>query len=72
MKYFRFTINPKENEFMVSVRIDEFLNGAWRLVDYYICDSQSISSRLIWEREQCANGIFDLEIIDKRPYFTMV
>ena len=27
MKYFRFTITPKGNEFMVSVRIDEFLNG---------------------------------------------
>ena len=72
MKYFRFTINPKENDFMVSVRIDEFSNGAWKLVDYYICDSQSISSRLIWEREQCVNGVFDLEIIDNRPYFTMV
>ncbi|MBQ6629876.1 MAG: hypothetical protein IJH65_13805 [Methanobrevibacter sp.] len=72
MKYFRFTINPKGNEFMVSVRIDEFLNGVWRLVDYYVCDSQSISSRLIWEREKAVEGLFDLEIIDNRPYFTMV
>lgn len=72
MKYFRFIINPKDDEYNVSVRIDEFSEGKWRLVDYYICDSQSISSRLIWEREQCVNGVFDLEIIDKRPYFTMV
>ena len=72
MKYFRFIINPKDNEYNVSVRIEEFCEGHWRLVDYYVCDSQSISSRLIWEKELALNGVFDLEIIDNRPYFTMV
>lgn len=72
MKHFRFVINPKGNGYNVSVLIEEFSEGVWKLVDYYICDSQSISSRLIWEREKALEGAFDLEIIDNRPYFTMV
>lgn len=71
MKQFRITISPRTG-YEVSFRIDEFENGRWKLFDYYITSSQEASSRLIWEREQCVNGVFDLEIIDNRPYFTMV
>lgn len=71
MLKFRITIEPRTG-YEVSFRIDEFEDGGWKLFDFYITDSQSASSRLIWEREQCVNGVFDLEIIDNRPYFTMV
>ena len=71
MKKFRITINPRTG-FEVSVRIDEFEDGRWKLQDFYLTDIQSISSRLVWEREQTVNGVFDLEVIDNRPYFTMV
>ena len=71
MKQFRITISPRTG-YEVSFRIDEFENGRWKLFDYYITSSQEASSRLIWEREQCVNGVFDLIVIDNRPYFTMV
>ncbi len=71
MKKFRITINPRTG-YEVSFMIEEFEDQRWKLFDYYITTSQEASSRLIWEREQCVNGVFDLEIIDNRPYFTMV
>ncbi len=71
MKKFRITINPRTG-YEVSFMIEEFEDQRWKLFDYYITSSQEASSRLIWEREQCLNGVFDLTIIDNRPYFTMV
>ena len=71
MKKFRITINPRTG-YEVSFMIEEFEDQRWKLFDYYVTSSQEASSRLIWEMEQCVNGVFDLEIIDNRPYFTMV
>ena len=71
MKLFKITINPRTG-YEVSFRIDEFEDGRWKLFDYYVTTSQEASSRLIWERNQCVNGVFDLIVIDNRPYFTMV
>ena len=69
---FRYTINPIDDEFNVSVQIDEFKRGKWRIVDYYITTSKSISSTLIWEKEKASEGLFSLKIVDNRPYFTLV
>ncbi|PWB87866.1 hypothetical protein [Methanobrevibacter thaueri] len=71
MKKFRITINPRTG-YEVSFMIEEFEDQSWKIFDYYYTTSQEASSRLIWEREQCSNGVFDLIIIDNRPYFTMV
>ena len=47
MLRFRITIEPRTG-YDVSFRIDEFEDGRWKLFDFYITDSQSASSRLIW------------------------
>ena len=72
MMSFRYTINPIDDKYNVSVQIDKYESGKWKIVDYYITDSQSISSTLIWEKEKASMEVFNLEIIDNRPYFTMV
>ena len=71
MKRFRITIEPRTG-YEVSVRVDEFEDGRWKFFDFYVTDSQTISSALVWEREKVLEGLYDLEIIDNRPYFTMV
>ena len=71
MKRFRITIEPRTG-YEVSVRVDEFEDGRWRFLYFYVTDSQTISSALIWERQKVLEGLYDLEIIDNRPYFTMV
>lgn len=72
MMSFRYTINPIDDEYNVSVQIDKYESGKWKMVDYYITTSQSISSTLIWEKEKASEEVFNLEIVDNRPYFTMV
>ena len=71
MKRFRITIEARTG-YEVSVRVDEFEDGRWRFLYFYVTDSSGISSALIWEREKVSEGLYDLEIIDNRPYFTMV
>jgi 5-hydroxyisourate hydrolase-like protein (transthyretin family) len=71
MLKFRMTIEPRTG-YEVSVRVEEFEDGRWKFIDFYVTDSQSISSALVWEREKVSEGLYDLEIIDNRPYFTMV
>lgn len=56
----------------VEFKIERFENGRWKFFDMYETDSQSASSRLIWEREKASNGVFDLEVVDKRTKFVLV
>ena len=65
-------LTSKEARKLLENERPKFEDQRWKLFDYYITSSQEASSRLIWEREQCLNGVFDLTIIDNRPYFTMV
>ena len=54
------------------MRIEEWEDGHWKLFDIFMIDSQDASSRLILERENVKNGLYNLEIDDRRTRFMMV
>ena len=71
LKKFKITITPRGVR-MCSMRIEEWKDGRWKLFDIFMIDSQDASSRLILERENVKNGLYDLEVDDRRTRFMMV
>ena len=57
---------------MCCMRIEEWSDGRWKLLDIFMIDSQDASSRLVLERENVQNGLYNLEIDDRRTKFMMV
>ena len=72
MLSFKITITPKDGKETVYVRIDELKDGKWTLFDIYVTSSQNVSSMLILEREKREQGMYYLEIDDRRDYFVLV
>ncbi len=72
MLSFKITITPKDGKETVYVRIDELKDGKWTLFDMYVTSSQNVSSMLILEREKREQGMYYLEIDDRRDYFVLV
>ena len=57
---------------MCCMRIEEWEGGRWKLLDIFMIDSQDASSRMVLERENVKNGLYNLEIDDRRTKFMMV
>lgn len=57
---------------MCCMRIEEWECGRWKLLDIFMIDSQDASSRLVLERENVKNGLYNLEVDDRRTKFMMV
>lgn len=70
-KNFKITITPRGVR-LCSMRIEEFEDGRWKLIDIFMIDSQDASSRLVLEKENVKNGLYNLEIDDRRTRFMMV
>ena len=70
-KKFKITITPRGVR-MCCMRIEEWSDGRWKLLDIFMIDSQDASSRLVLERENVQNGLYNLEIDDRRTKFMMV
>ena len=70
-KNFKITITPRGVR-MCCMRIEEWSDGRWKLLDIFMIDSQDASSRLVLERENVQNGLYNLEIDDRRTKFMMV
>ena len=70
-KNFKITITPRGAR-LCSMRVEEWEDGRWKLLDIFMIDSQDASSRLVLERENVKNGLYNLEIDDRRTRFMMV
>lgn len=70
-KNFKITITPRGVR-LCCMRIEEWADGRWKLIDIFLIDSQDASSRLVLEKENVANGYYNLEIDDRRTRFMMV
>ena len=70
-KNFKITITPRGAR-LCSMRVEERKDGRWKLLDIFMIDSQDASSRLVLEKENVKNGLYNLEIDDRRTRFMMV
>ena len=70
-KNFKITITPRGAR-LCSMRVEEWEDGRWKLLDIFMIDSQDASSRLVLEKEKVKKGLYKLEIDDRRTRFMMV
>lgn len=70
MKTFKISILPI-GERTCRVSVEEYRNNRWALFDVFEADSQLVSEMLVYERQKASQGMFILEVDDRREKFMM-